>query len=115
MVPGSALSPFHCNCKRLLPYPWQHTISSILADIESAICFPCGRSSCPVIYNISARGDQSTSLANLLVFTQKNELPHLFCTWEEQTFSGASDLSHKGEIQLDDAGVGVKPVYTSST
>jgi hypothetical protein len=34
------------------------------------------------MYNISAIGDQSTSQANLL--TQKNELPHLFCTWEEE-------------------------------
>jgi hypothetical protein len=34
-----------------------------------------------VIYNTSPRGGQSTSLANL--FHQKNEPPHLFCTWEE--------------------------------
>jgi hypothetical protein len=73
-VRASVRSPFHCNCKRLLPYLWQHTNSSIFADIESTIC--------PVIYNISPRGDQLTSLANL--FTQNNELLHLFCTWEEE-------------------------------
>jgi hypothetical protein len=84
-------SLLQCNCKRLLPYLWQSTDGSILVDIETAICFPCGRSSCPVIYNITARGDQSTSLANL--FTQKNELPHLFCKWEEEKcekFDGGS-------------------------
>jgi hypothetical protein len=50
----------------------------------------CFRTSCPlvwprdlVIYNISLRGGQSTSLANL--FGEKNELPCLFCTWEDET------------------------------
>jgi hypothetical protein len=34
MVHSSLLSPFHCNCKRLLSYLWPHTDSCILADIE---------------------------------------------------------------------------------
>jgi hypothetical protein len=73
-----------------------------------------GHSTCPVIYNISARGDQSASLTNL--FTQKNELPHLFSKWEKFArgsvlFSGAQELSHKGGIQLDDTGGGKACIY----
>jgi hypothetical protein len=74
------------------PIDWQRNCSSIYwiwwfaLPLYATCCnvsppppTPIRSTSCSVIYNISPRRCQLTSLANL--FRQENELVRLFCTW----------------------------------